>query len=127
MNNATKRTYYGPFFWLAVVSFPVPIMVAVKAFDAASRPYTKPEPKPNASGVDNRLWDYLLKMYVKDGLVDYKGMGRDHLLRTYLRQLGQAHPEKLEKDTHRLALLCNAYNAFVVNGGAISVAWGVIT
>lgn len=116
MSDERKKSYYGPFFWLAVVSFAVPIVVAVKAFDAASRPHEKPPEKLDASGVDNKLWDYLLKMYVTDGLVDYEGMDRDHGFRQYVQQLGQAHPEKLSKDADRLALLCNAYNAFVING-----------
>ena len=110
-----KKSYYGPLFWVAAVSFIVPFFVAVRAFDAVG-PTTKPEPAPDASGVDNALWDYLLKAYVENGLVDYDGMARDHLFRTYLMQLGGAQPGKLDSDEARLALLCNAYNAFVING-----------
>lgn len=110
-----QKSYYGPFFWIAAVSFIVPLFVAVRAFDSVG-PTTKPEPTPDASGVDNALWDYLLKSYVENGLIDYDAMGRDHVFRTYLKQLGGAEPEKLATDDERLALLCNAYNAFVVNG-----------
>ena len=116
MNSNAGKSYYGPFFWLTVVSFAVPVVVAVKGFEASRRPYTKPEPKPDACGVDHRLWDYLLKMYVENGLVDYQGIKRDHLFQTYLRQLGRAQPDKLDTDNDRLALLCNAYNALVING-----------
>jgi hypothetical protein len=114
-NTDNTKSYYGPFFWIAAVSFIVPIFVAVRAFDSVG-PTTKPEPEPDASGVDHGLWDYLLKAYVENGLIDYDGMARDHLFRTYLKQLGGAQPEKLETDDARLALLCNAYNAFVING-----------
>ena len=110
-----QKSYYGPFFWIAAVSFIVPLFVAVRAFDSVG-PTTKPEPAPDASGVDNALWDYLLKSYVENGLIDYDAMGRDHVFRTYLKQLGGAEPDKLATDDERLALLCNAYNAFVVNG-----------
>lgn len=110
-----QKSYYGPFFWVAAVSFIVPLFVALRAFDGPG-PATKPEPAPDASGVDHGLWDYLLKAYVEKGLVDYDAMGRDYLFRTYLKQLGGAEPDKLESDDARLALLCNAYNAFVING-----------
>ncbi len=111
----SKSSYYGPFFWLAIVSFSVPIVVAAKAFHEVQLT-TKPTPHPDASGVDHALWDYLLKSYVENGLVDYDGMARDHLFRIYLRQLSEAEPEKLTTAADQLALFCNAYNAFVING-----------
>lgn len=110
-----KRSYYGPFFWLAVVSFIVPVVVAVKAFEQV-RVTTKPTPAPDASGVDHNLWDYLLKSYVENGLIDYDAMKRDHLFRTYVRQLSEANPDQLSSDEAKLAFYCNAYNAFVING-----------
>jgi hypothetical protein len=111
-----KKSYYGPLFWLSLIAFIVPLFVAAKAFDAAPKPYSKPVPYPNEAGVDHALWDYLLKAYVRDGLIDYDGMKRDYLFSTYLKQLGAVNPDALESDNERLALLCNAYNAFVVNG-----------
>ncbi len=113
--TAAKSSYYGPFFWLALLSFFVPIVVAAKAFQQIQLT-TKPTPHPDASGVDHALWDYLLKTYVENGLIDYDGLSRDHLFRTYLRQLSEADPGKLTTSADQLALLCNAYNAFVVNG-----------
>ncbi|MCP4640941.1 MAG: DUF547 domain-containing protein [bacterium] len=114
---ATKqKSYYGPLFWLALAAFVAPVLVAFQAFDALPGPYTKPDPNPDASGVDHALWDYLLKQYVENGLVDYDGLERDHLFATYVRQLGGARPENLATDAERLALYCNAYNAFVVHG-----------
>ncbi len=108
-------SYYGPFFWLAVVSFLVPLVVAARAFYEV-RLATRPTPAPDASGVDHALWDDLLKTYVENGLVDYDGLSRDYLFRTYLRQLSAADPSKLETTSQKLALHCNAYNAFVING-----------
>lgn len=113
MNNGS--TYYGGFYWIAAVSFIVPLFVAWSAFEDL-RPATKPEPAPDVSGVDHQLFDYLLKTYVQNGLVDYHGMSRDYLFPVYLRQLAAAQPDRLATDDERLALHCNAYNAFVING-----------
>lgn len=113
--KSNSKLYYGPLFWLAAVSFVVPLFVAATAFREVY-PTTKPVPQPDVSGVDHALWDYLLKTYVENGLVDYDGMRRDHLFRTYLNQLGRCQPQKLATEAERLALLCNAYNAFVIDG-----------
>ncbi|MEM8945152.1 MAG: DUF547 domain-containing protein [Planctomycetota bacterium] len=111
-----KKEYSGPWLWLALASFAMPIGVAVWAFRTLPPPFTYPEIKPDVSGVDQGLWDHLLRTYVADGLIDYNGLKRTHLFKTYLSQLASAHPEKLPDDEHRLAFLCNAYNAFVING-----------
>lgn len=111
----TEKSYYGPFFWIAAVSFIVPIFVAVRAFDHIGAA-AGPTPVVDASGVDHALWDYVLKTYVSNGLVNYDGIARDQTFRTYIRELGAAQPEKLANDKERLALLCNAYNAFVIDG-----------
>ncbi|MBI2425674.1 MAG: DUF547 domain-containing protein [Candidatus Hydrogenedentes bacterium] len=113
--EAKRQNYYGAFFWLSLIAFIVPLVVAVQAFRVAL-PATKPTPAPDASGVDHALWDYLLKAYVANGLIDYEGMARDYLFRTYLAQLGACDVGKLETDAEKIALLCNAYNAFVVDG-----------
>jgi len=113
--NAAKPSYYGAFFWVSLVSFAVPLVVAVAAFRDIN-PTTKPTPAPDASGVDHNLWDYLLQSYVANELIDYDGMGKDYLFRTYLKQLGECDLSKLTTTSDRLALMCNAYNAFVVNG-----------
>ena len=111
-----KKEYSGPWLWLALTSFIMPIGVAVWAFRSLPEPYTYPEIKPDESGVDQQLWDHLLRTYVADGLIDYDGLKRTHLFKTYISQLASAQPEKLPDDQHRLAFLCNAYNAFVING-----------
>ncbi|MEX1026781.1 MAG: DUF547 domain-containing protein [Candidatus Paceibacterota bacterium] len=114
MSNA-KPSYYGPFFWVATVSFIVPLVVAAKAINTVPLT-TTPASHPDASGVDHALWDQLLKTHVASGLVDYDGLARDHLFRVYLRQLSEAEPENLTTSADELALLCNAYNAYVMHG-----------
>ena len=93
----------------------MPLVVAARAFQEVVLT-SKPTPHPDASGVDHVLWDYLLKTHVDGRLVDYDGLARDHLFRTYLQQLSDADPKKLTTSADELALLTNAYNAFVMNG-----------
>ena len=113
--NRSPKSYYGGFLWVATISFCVPFVVAYTAFESV-RPTTKPVPAPDASGVDHAIWDYLLKSYVAEGLVDYDGMTKDYLFRTYVKQLAECDPAALTEEPERLALLINAYNAFVING-----------
>lgn len=110
-----SRSYYGGFFWLAATSFIVPLFVAYAAFDKV-QPSSKPTPSPDVSGVDQNLWDYLLRTYVENGLVDYEGISRDYLFTEYLKQIAGCQPDKLESANAKLALHCNAYNALVING-----------
>ena len=107
--------YYSGYFWIAMVSFLVPLFVGWKAFDNL-QPTTKPTPQLDASGVDHAVWDYLLKSYISAGLVDYDGIKKDFLFREYLRELGACDPNRLQSEDEKLALACNAYNAFVING-----------
>ncbi|MEM9412223.1 MAG: DUF547 domain-containing protein, partial [Planctomycetota bacterium] len=88
---------------------------AYAAFDKVT-PTSKPTGKPDASGVSQNVWDYLLKKYVAGGLVDYDGMKKDYQFAEYIRELGSCNPNALKKPEDRLALMCNAYNAFVING-----------
>lgn len=111
-----ERSYYGAFFWLALAAFVAPVFVAFYAFEAAPGPYSRPDPAPNEAGIDHGIWDYLLKTYVRDGLVDYGGIERDHLFKTYLRQLGTMDLDKPASEDARLATLINAYNVFVIDG-----------
>ena len=107
--------YYGGYFWVSLISFIVPLFVGWKAFQNIQPTY-KPTPRVDASGVDHVVWDYLLKSYVTDGLVDYSAMKKDYLFHEYLRELGSCDPDQLQTDDEKLALACNAYNAFVING-----------
>ena len=115
MSNS-KKEYSGPFLWLALASFLMPVGVSLWAFKAVPRPFTYAEIKPDESGVDQGLWDQLLRNYVADGLIDYDGLKRDHHFKIYIAQLAAAQPDKLPDEDHRLAFHCNAYNAFVING-----------
>jgi len=112
---AKGSKYYGAYFWVAVASFVVPLFVGWKAFEKLA-PTSKPEVKLDASGVDHEVWDYLLKNYVEDGLVDYGGMKKDFLFHDYVRQIGRCKPDALSTKEEKLALHCNAYNALVING-----------
>ena len=112
---ATGKQYYGGFFWVALVSFTVPFFVGWKAFQNI-QPTQKPTPQVDASGVDHAVWDYLLKTYVSNGLVDYEGMKKDYLFKEYLREIGSCKPDQLATSEEKLALHCNAYNALVING-----------
>lgn len=110
-----EPNYYGRFFWISVTSFVVPLFVAYAAFTRLA-PTTKPTPMPDVSGVDHKLWDYLLRTYVENGLVDYEGISKDYLFTTYLRQIAGAQPDRLATRDEKLALHCNAYNALVIYG-----------
>jgi hypothetical protein len=110
-----EPSYYGAFFWVAAISFVVPLFVAARGFYEVPVA-SKPTPRPDASGVDHALWDYLLKTYTDHGQVDYDGLSRDYLFPTYLRQLAAADPTRLSTAADNLALLCNAYNAMVIDG-----------
>lgn len=110
-----KTEYFGGFFWVALVSFIVPLFVGWYAFKNLE-PTIKPTPMVDASGVDHKIWDYLLKSYVSQGLVDYDAMKKDYLFWEYLREIGQCEPDALETKDEKLALACNAYNALVIHG-----------
>ncbi len=66
--------------------------------------------------MDHNLWDYLLRSYVENGLVDYEGLERDYLFQTYLKQLASFNPKALKTDAEKLVLNCDAYNALVMQG-----------
>jgi hypothetical protein len=96
----TGQTYYAGVVWLALAAFIVPLFVAYAAFDKV-RPTTKPTPVLDASGVDHKIWNYLLKEYVENGLVDYDGLSKDYLFVEYLRQIAGADPTKLASREER--------------------------
>ena len=115
MDEQRGPRYYGPLYWLGIAAFAAPILVAVFAFQSASRPLSKPVPNPGPDHVDHGLWDYLLKTWVENGQVDYAGMAGDHLLQVYIAELGASGSNSLALENERLAFLLNAYNAFVVH------------
>ena len=74
------KKYYGGFFWVAAVFVRGAIFLwAGKAFQNL-KPTTKPVPEVDASGVDHKVWDYLLKENVASGLVDYDTMKKGLLV-----------------------------------------------
>lgn len=72
---------------------------------------------------DHSGFDYLLKKYVENGLVDYIGMKRDHeLLISYivgLRDSSAPYYEEWDRDT-RIAFWINAYNAITIHAIVIN-------
>lgn len=50
-----QKSYYGPLFWLCLISFSVPIVVAARAFQEIKLT-SKPQSHPDVSGVDHALW-----------------------------------------------------------------------
>jgi len=82
---------------------------------------------------NHTAFDVLLKRYVHDGRVDYKGFkASEGELDLYLKQLADVKPEQLSawSDDEKLAFWINAYNAFTIKaildnypirGGVLSI------
>jgi len=66
-----------------------------------------------SSAKTHQSFTELLKKYVINGLVDYKGLQIDKELDKYLTQLSNTNPEKLSRN-EKLAFWINAYNAFTL-------------
>jgi len=66
------------------------------------------------SHVDHSIYAELLHKYVKEGLVNYKGLKTDEAkLDEYLKVLEHTNPEKLDRN-ERFAFYINAYNAWTI-------------
>jgi len=64
--------------------------------------------------VDHTLYGNLLQKYVKDGVVDYRGLKTEEgTLDQYLDLLDQTNPDALSRN-EQLALYVNAYNAYTL-------------
>lgn len=64
-----------------------------------------------SADMNNGPYSDLLRMYVKDGLVDYGGLAADREgLDTYLAQMSLVDPKALSRDSH-MAFYINLYNA----------------
>jgi hypothetical protein len=64
--------------------------------------------------VDHSLYGELLKKYVKDSVVDYRGLKTEEgNLDQYLNLLDETNPDQLSRD-EQLALYINAYNAYTL-------------
>ena len=99
------------FFAIALLLTSIPFFVGWKA--PASPAFA---PQQDASGVDHSVWNSLLQTYVANGLVNYDGIQQDARFNQYLTQLSTCNPNALKSREEQLALACNAYNAFVING-----------
>jgi hypothetical protein len=62
----------------------------------------------------NKIYNNLLKKYVKDGLVDYEQLKKDTTLQTYLDSLSSTNPDSFNNKNQKLAFWINAYNAFTL-------------
>ncbi len=66
-----------------------------------------------ASDIDHSLFTQVLKEYVKDGRINYKGLKDDARFRQYIRILEESDPPSIApEDT--LAYWLNVYNAFTL-------------
>ena len=71
----------------------------------------------SAFSFDHSAFDALLRKYVKDGMVDYKGLLKDRAaLDGYLKALAGADEKQLEgaSKAEKLAFFINAYNAITL-------------
>jgi hypothetical protein len=68
---------------------------------------------PDSVGPDNTLFTQVLRDYVKDGLVNYKGLKDDKRFAGYIELLMKTDPNTIAKQ-NRLAFWINVYNAFVL-------------
>ena len=66
------------------------------------------------TGVDNSLYARLLKQYVNQGVVDYRGIKNEEMiLDQYLKVLENTDPRKLS-GSEQFAFYVNAYNAWTI-------------
>ena len=71
-------------------------------------------PARGEMGVDNSLYDRLLKQYVNQGVVDYRGFKNEEaVLDQYLKILEDTDPQKLSR-SEQFAFYVNAYNAWTI-------------
>ena len=71
-------------------------------------------PARGEMGVDNSLYDRLLKQYVNQGMVDYRGIKNEEaILDQYLKVLENTDPRKLSR-SEQFAFYVNAYNAWTI-------------
>jgi hypothetical protein len=75
-----------------------------------------PQPKP--FDLSFSRWDSVLRVYSKEGLVDYRRLKLNGDLEPFLAQLAAVKEEELSSWTkqQRLAFWINAYNAFTLKG-----------
>lgn len=65
-------------------------------------------------GISHDTWDLLMREYVADGVVNYKGIEADERYEQYLTLLKENHPDETWGDAQTMAYWINAYNAFTI-------------
>ncbi len=86
---------------------PTPVVYAPTDDTAAAAPQS-------ASAKLHAPFDAILKEHVRDGLVDYKALGKDtDDLDAYIASLGRVDPARLARDD-KMVFWINAYNAFTL-------------
>lgn len=68
---------------------------------------------PDSVGPDNTLFTQVLRDYVKDGVVNYKGLKDDKRFAGYVALLMKTDPNTISRQ-NRLTFWINVYNAFVL-------------
>ena len=63
---------------------------------------------------DHALFSSVLKRYVHQGLVDYKGLQKDPKFKLYIQRLEKTDPAKIKGRKRRLAFWINVYNAYTL-------------
>ncbi|MEO8665922.1 MAG: DUF547 domain-containing protein [Ignavibacteria bacterium] len=63
---------------------------------------------------DYGVLDAVLKKYVENGMVNYKGISEDNPLKEYFDLVSKFDPNSITDNTARLTFWINAYNAFTI-------------
>ena len=90
------------------------LMIVLGGCSTVPTSFTPSDPLPPEQ-VSHRLWQELLSVDVRDGVVDYPAIRRPGRLPPYVAVLNRVDPGGLSAED-RLAFWINAYNAFAVTG-----------
>ncbi|MCP4694664.1 MAG: DUF547 domain-containing protein [Desulfobacterales bacterium] len=94
---------------MKIVNVIIPLMLAAGLFFIPAEPWAASD-----SVVDHGIYGELLKKYVKNGVVDYKGFrSSENRLDQYLKVLEKTNAGKLPRD-ERFAFYINVYNAWTI-------------
>lgn len=112
----TKRAKLGMFLSVVVgIAVAVSVTVAARLFRPSAvqgaEAYLKNPSAGKKECVDHGAYDAMLKKYVKNNRVDYRGLkAEEQKLQVYLDSLAKVDPKACSRD-EILALFINAYNA----------------